>query len=82
MYELDWPPRVLDELADVYVAATPDARERLAGTVERLNADLRRDPLAVGESRSGPVRVVIRSKLTVYFGVVGSWVRVLHVRRR
>jgi hypothetical protein len=82
MYDLDWPPAVLDELAAIYVAVDVPVRERLAGMVEKLNTDLRHDPLSVGESRNGPLRVVIRAGLTVYFGVTGRKVRVVQVRYR
>ncbi|MBY0514741.1 MAG: hypothetical protein K2P78_12605 [Gemmataceae bacterium] len=69
MFELIWMTSALDLLADVYVAATADERERIAAAVEALNARLRSDPLDEGESRSGGRRVTFASVLAVAFRV-------------
>lgn len=58
MFELTWSETALEQLADAYVAAGTEDRERMATAIEALNVRLRADPLAVGESRIGTFRVV------------------------
>ncbi|QJW99297.1 hypothetical protein FTUN_6900 [Frigoriglobus tundricola] len=83
MFTLTWESTALDQLADAYVAATPDDRERMAAGVESLNARLRADPLAVGESRVGGFRVEFVSRLAILFHVSEKdrTVRVVRLRR-
>jgi hypothetical protein len=52
MFAVIWRNDVLDTLADLYVAATPAERARMAAAVDALNTRLRSDPL--GEGESGP----------------------------
>ena len=40
MYTVIWPDPALDDLADLYVGATPDERTRMAAWVEALNRRL------------------------------------------
>lgn len=58
MFVLIWRTAALDALADLYVAATPAERARMAA-IDALNARLRTDPLAEGESRSGGYRITL-----------------------
>jgi hypothetical protein len=83
MFAVTWEYTALDQLADIYVAAGSDERPRMASAVESLNARLRTDPLAVGESRSGTGRIAVVPPLSIIFGVSESrrTVRVARVRR-
>lgn len=69
MFVLIWLDAVLDELANLYVAADPTDRARMAAAVEALNARLRQDPLAEGESREGSLRITFIPLLAVTFHV-------------
>ncbi len=69
MYTVVWKTAALDHLADLYVAADPADRDRMAVGVEQLNAQLAADPLAVGESRAGGFRIAFPSLLAVTFAV-------------
>lgn len=44
MSVVQWEGSSRDELADVWVTATPDERETIAKIVEALERDLARDP--------------------------------------
>jgi hypothetical protein len=83
VFALIWLNRALDELADIYVAADPADRARMAAAVEALNARLQSDPLAEGESREGSLRITFISTLAVSFHVsdVDQVVRVIGVQR-
>lgn len=83
MWALTWFVPALDRLAAVYVSLDPDDRERLAAAVEALNARLRADPLAVGESREGANRIAFAHRLVVDFRVdrEARTVRVTDARR-
>jgi plasmid stabilization system protein ParE len=83
MFDLTWENTALDQLADAYVAADPEERERTAAGVESLNTRLRDDPLAVGESRTGAFRMVFVSRLAILFHVseANRTVRVVRVRQ-
>lgn len=81
MYELIWPPELLDELADIWVATTPAHRDQIGAGVERLNRELARDPFEVGEARHDDARrVVVVAGLSIFFSVVAGQVRVGHIR--
>lgn len=69
MWALSWPDVLLDLLADYYVAAAPDLRQRMAAGVEGLNTRLRSDPLDVGESRERGFRIAFAPGLVVLFRV-------------
>ena len=60
MIEFEWEDKASDELADLYVSATFEERESIAGLVEQFQRDIKRDPLEVGEARVPYVRVVVR----------------------
>lgn len=82
MFALTWSNIALDQLADAYVAAPTEDRERMAAAIEALNARLRTDPLAVGESRVGGFRVVFVPRLAILFHVSEAerTVRVVRLR--
>lgn len=83
MFTLIWLDRALDQLADIYVAADPAERSRMAAAVDALNARLRADPLSEGESRVGNGRITFIPLLSVAFRVSRSdqTVRVGRVQR-
>lgn len=83
MFALTWSNTALDQLADVYVAATPDQRTRMASFIDGVNERLRVDPLAVGESRSGGHRIVFVPLLAILFHVseADRTVRVTRAKR-
>jgi hypothetical protein len=78
VFALIWLDAVLDELADLYVAADLADRTRMATAVEALNARLRADPLVEGKSREGNLRITFVPLLAVTFHVSQSD-RVVHV---
>ena len=83
MYAVVWKDAALDELADVYVAADPADRARMAAGVEALNTRLAADPLDEGESRGGTRRIAFPDLLAVSFTIdpVDRVVRVTAVAR-
>ena len=80
---LDWADEALDELADIYVLATPEDREAITRHVLGLNKALKDDPFSVGEEREGDLRIDAKPLLTVWFRVTpdGLMVRVIHAHR-
>lgn len=83
MIPVNWDETTRDRLADIYVAATPEEREIIANEVERLERQLKRDPLEVGESRIPFIRVVSCGPLVIWFQVnaEATRVRIFHVTR-
>jgi len=83
MFALIWKIATLDVLADLYVAAGPGERERMAAGVEALNARRRSSPHDEGESRSNGFRVAFPPLLAVFFHVseADRVVRVVRVQR-
>lgn len=83
MNDLGWEDHARDELADVWVAATPDEREVIERVVLSVERDLRTDPFEVGESRGDRFRVLIRPPLTFWYTVSpgGAEVRIFRVLR-
>ncbi len=82
MFALNWTEEALNELAEIYVAATVEERERMARGVDALNARLRNDPLTEGESRTGGLRMTFSDLLSVWFRLTGPRaVRVIRVQR-
>jgi hypothetical protein len=78
-----WHDRALDQLADIWVRATPDERDQIEAAVNRINAALRNRPDDQGESRGGNYRVIIREPLSVWFRVdPSSTAHVVQVRMR
>ncbi|WP_439621769.1 hypothetical protein [Gemmata sp.] len=83
MFGYLWLDSTLDKLAGIYVALDLSDQDRLAAGVELFNARLAADPLGVGESRSGGLRVAFIPFLRVYFrvDVANRFVRVVDVTR-
>jgi hypothetical protein len=77
---VEWEDAARDELADIWVQATPAERAVIEPVVLRLERDLADDPLAVGESRNGSLRVEFREPLTFWFQVWTGARRVRIVR--
>ena len=69
MFALLWVEYAMNGLADVYIAASPEERERIAAGVEAVNARLRTDPSDEGESREGGGRITFPPLLAVGFHV-------------
>jgi plasmid stabilization system protein ParE len=87
MNPVDWSDKARDQLADIWVQATPDERTRIEGMVLAVERDLADDPHGVGKSRGGRLRFVFRNPLSFWFEVSASGDRVrigrvLRPRRR
>lgn len=82
-YSVVWAIPILDRLSDLYVAADPAERERMASGVEALNRRLAMNPTEEGESREGDQRVTFTPFLVVRFRVnlMTDTVRVIAVAR-
>ena len=82
MFTASWTTEALDELADVWISASPSDRDDFATGIERMNRRLERAPLEEGESRGPLRRVTFINGLTVHFEVLvpAGIARVLHVR--
>jgi plasmid stabilization system protein ParE len=80
---VEWTNAARDQLADIWVLATPAERTVIERVVVAGERDLADDPLAVGESRFDRVRVAIRPPLTIWFEISadGSRVRIFRIRR-
>ncbi len=77
-----WSDQALDELADIWVRATPDERTAIQARVEYVNLRLDREPLTFGEEREGNIRADVHPVLTVWFSIRdGQRARVTHVHR-
>lgn len=81
MNEVEWTENARDQLADIWIAATPAERIRFEGVLLCLAKDLVDDPLEVGESRSGSVRVVVRSSLVIWFNASSVRPRIFRITR-
>ena len=68
-YQVAWRADILDVLAEIYVSIKSDQRQRMADGIEALNGRLANDPLSVGESREGAVRITFPPMLVVRFRV-------------
>lgn len=69
MYTVSRLGSALDKLAEIYVAAEPAERERIATGVEALNRRLALAPLEVGESRGGSLRLDFPDLFAVRFRI-------------
>ncbi len=69
MTRVDWAEAARDELADIYVAATPEDRERMAAVVISVERSLSLIPLDTGESRAPNLRYEFRYPLGFWFRV-------------
>jgi hypothetical protein len=65
-----WKPAAIRQLADAYLAGRRAGRGRaVTNSATRIEAALGRDPLAVGESRPGRVRILPDLPLVVSYTV-------------
>jgi plasmid stabilization system protein ParE len=83
MFAVVWADQALDELADIWVAATPELRDRIEASVRRLGQRLQADPTAIGESRSNNRRVAFDPPIAIIYRIdtAGRSVEVTHVWR-
>jgi hypothetical protein len=73
-YAVDWEPTAEQELTDIWMNAdNPNAVTHAANEAERR---LKYQPLGVGESRGGSVRVLFEPPLVVYYEVDAAAKRV------
>ena len=78
-YSVVWPDAAQDQLADQYLAARLDGREAdFSQAVSEIEVKLVRDPLNVGESRTGSQRVLIELPAMVSY-LVDNQARVVTV---
>jgi hypothetical protein len=75
-FTVDWRPSAEDELARLWVDH-PDERNEITAAAAALDATLRRDPLALGESRAGQSRITFEGPLAIAFDVFPEQNRVL-----
>lgn len=66
---MEWEDVASDDLADIWVVATPEERVEIERAVLRTNRLLAADPENEGESRGGNARVLIVPPLTVWYRV-------------
>lgn len=78
---LKWTDLALQQFAAIFAAATPEKRLLLVPVITQLEQDLIADPLSVGESRSGSIRVFIQKPLVIWFTVEEDYVRIIRVKR-
>jgi plasmid stabilization system protein ParE len=81
IFTVVWIPKAEAMLARIWNAAKD--RAAVAEAADRIDALLKRDPLTVGESRSGSLRVLYSLPLAVHYEVseMDRLVRVLRVWR-
>jgi hypothetical protein len=60
-YSVIWRPVAEQRLAELWLDASD--RNDVAAAADKLDANLRRDPLAIGESRLGSTRVVFENTI-------------------
>ncbi len=77
-YIVRWLPRAEADLAGVWTAASD--RNAVTRAAMKIDRSLTAAAPAVGESRSGALRITFESPLAVVFQVIGDDVEVLQVR--
>ena len=79
---VDWDETARDELADIWVVATPSDRETIAAIVEATIREIETDPLDVGESRQENLRLAIHLPIALWFSVSKEQMaQIVHVTR-
>ena len=83
MFAVVWANKALDELADIWVIATPELRDRIETSVQRLGRQLQDDPSALGESRANNRRVAFDPPIAIIYRIdtAGRAVVITHVWR-
>jgi plasmid stabilization system protein ParE len=69
-FNVQWSPSAEQELAALWNQAAD--RNEITAAANAIDADLARDPLALGESRGGRTRIVFHAPLAVLFDVNGA----------
>ncbi len=87
MYQVEWAPAAVDQLAAAWTAADSRVRAAITAATADLDRELAADPSGVGESRPGDFRVHYVLPLGVRYRVlmtqrVVQVVNVWLVRRR
>jgi hypothetical protein len=82
MLDVVWLQSALDELATMWIDATPAERQAITAATEALDGRLARNARNEGESRPGGRRITFVPPLAVRFQIEanGQTVSVLHVR--
>lgn len=66
-FTVEWQPEAEDQLADLWASASD--RAAVTDAARRIDRMLGHDPLSMGESRDGPVRVLFVSPLGVLYRI-------------
>jgi hypothetical protein len=69
MFVVIWRNNALDELADAYVLADVPLRTQIEQTVVAWNQELANHPTALGESRTGSLRIALNAPAAILFDV-------------
>lgn len=64
-YRVVWKPKAEQELTRIWLASR--FRSQIVETASRIDEELRREPLTVGESREDPYRVTFDPPLAIRF---------------
>ena len=78
---LEWTNKARDQFADIWVAATLAERNVIEPLVIQFERDLRDNPMLIGESRIGSLRIVFYLPLVVWYHVNGNRVRIVRITR-
>jgi hypothetical protein len=81
MFQVIWHPSALNELANLWLTADSSLRKDIRESTNRIEAELRRRPTDIGESRSDDDRVYFDSPLGIvyYASSLDRRVVILHV---
>ena len=80
-FTVTWKPSAEQELARIWISAAD--RQAVRKAADALEMHLKKDPLSVGESRSGKLRIAFYKPLAFHFQVLEDdvLVQVLEVWR-
>jgi hypothetical protein len=67
MYEVRWKRSALDRVAELWLDAVD--RQAITDAVDAIDQALISDPINMGESRTGSVRVLFEPPLGVFFEI-------------
>jgi len=81
MMTVRWKDTAVDELTAIWTAADSAARRIITAAVDRIDRDLKVDPIGNSESRGGGVRIYFAPPMGATFHIEsdGQTVSVLHV---
>lgn len=69
MFSVEWIPTAADELATLWLDASPHERRAITGATREIDSLLRVNPENVGESRSEDRRILLAAPLGVTFKI-------------